>query len=163
MQQQPATFLEFPTIDVELPFDYKENSLAQRRPDLTRVLLAQSLDHALCLLLGMFLAGTAILVFSTSLSRVLNEATALFWAAQFTTLGALGILYRIFFLVFEGATPGQTMLGLRACRENVPSWNYWMRQGLESLQLAFPALWILDLLGRRLGSEFCVHYKSRHE
>jgi hypothetical protein len=163
MQQRPATFLEFPTLEVEVPFDYREKSFAQRRPNLSRVLLAQSLDHGLCLLIGVFLAGVAISLFSTSLSRVLSEATAFFWVAQFTTLGALAMLYRVFFLVLEGATPGQSLLGLRACRENIPSWNYWMRQALESLQVAFPALWVLDAFGRRLGSELSVHYKSLHE
>jgi hypothetical protein len=160
MNERPASFLEFPEIEINVPYDFNDRSPHSKRPELSRVLLAQSVDHAFCLLLGAFLAATSFSLFSNSISRVINEASAFFWVAQFTTLGALGALYRIFFILLDGATPGQNLVGIQVRRLGIPSWNFWLRQLLEACQLIFPILWLVDALSRKVGSELGVHYKS---
>jgi hypothetical protein len=160
MNETPLSFIEFPDFNFEVPFSKKASIPLYRQASLAQILAAQSVDHAVCILMGTFLIFCGVVLSGKTFVSILSEASPIFWITQLLLLSTLSFFYRFYFLILREKSLGQILSGISVHRDLQKPWAFWGRQGLEALQLAFPLLWALDLLSRKVGEDICVRYKK---
>lgn len=120
---------------------------------ITRIFLSQCVDHSISLAFGLFLFFVALSLLQSPALENLSLVGPSFWIAFFATLFASSLLQRFFSVLMFGSSFGNLCFHLRP-QSGVENRAFWIGQIFESLQVAIPALWLLDLLTRSQGSRF---------
>lgn len=158
MNERPS-FLEFPPLS--LPTIRSSQLARTNTPEVKAILLSQSVDHALAFVFAVLFIAAGLSLFQGSPIKNLLDAGSLFWLSILATLSVTSFLYRVFCIQFMGFTPGNYLFDMRPSAEPL-SLRFWMGQLIESLHLAFPALWALDFLARLLQFNLGIDYSSTH-
>jgi hypothetical protein len=104
-------------------------------------------DHAISLSFGFFLILAALSLVQDPILETLSRVGASFWLPFFATLFVASLLQRAFFIIMFGSTFGNLLFHVRPS-EDAEEKPFWFGQVMESLQVAFPALWMLEILLR---------------
>jgi|GEM_PF-1608224 len=129
---------------------------------LPRVLLAQAVDHVFSLLWVGLLLGVSLAVSEFPVQQTLQWAGPMLWFASGGIFLVTGVGFRMLSLRYLSATPGQLLTGLRI-GERSGSRRFVRGMIFESLQPAFPVLWLADLAMRRRGRPLAWSYSYAFE
>lgn len=126
------------------------------------IFLAQSVDNGATLLLGGSILAAGLSLFAAQWSDLMQNARVEFWVGLMGLFAFCGILYRTFFLIVWGRTPGCVVMGLE-CRSSDNKLQASLEFLAESLQVSLPGLWVLDVLLRTLDFRAGFRYSFSYE
>ena len=135
-------------------------------PSLRQVFLLQCIDNGLALLLSSAILACGLSVFDGDVARLAQDAGAGFWLGLVGLFAFTGVLVRLAPIAVRtaegGATAGGHLFGLHANLRGSVGLSA-LRLLIESLHLACPALWALDLLARQLDFPLGLRYAYSYE
>lgn len=114
---------------------------------LKRIFLSQCVDHAVSLAFAFFLLFVALSFTQSPLLETLSGVSPNFWVAFLSTLFVASLVQRAFFVLMFGASFGNLCFHLKPL-ESARNRQFWVGHIIESLQLTFPLLWLIEMLSR---------------
>jgi hypothetical protein len=135
-------------------------------PPLRQIFLIQCLNNGLALFLSTLILGCGFSLFDDSVAHIVENAGVGFWVGLLGLFAFMGLLVRVATLMgalrLWGTFFRGELFGIQTHSQN-NAWQEALRLMVESLQLACPALWALDLLGRQLDFPLGLRYAYTDE
>jgi len=129
---------------------------------LKRIFLSQCVDHAISVSFAFFLLFIALSFAQSPALETLSQANAVLGLAFFATLFFSSMIQRAFFILMFGSSFGNLCFHVRPV-ETMEAKMFWIGHVIESLQLAIPALWFIELLLRSQSQKIPFSLQYRFE